>query len=404
MDTVIEILIDVSGSMGTMKGAGAEEEDKYLLPDRSTRISLAKQFLIEQLIPTIYYASKVIIRTFCAEYSKEGNPVITVLYNDVYNNSSINLKLNSLPDDTSLGGTPITAAVIAAVNNLKSDEYLNFERLIFLVTDGGENVGGDYKAAIEEAENKDGIKCKVHIIGISLDAEAEKKAKQLAAATQGIYVPLVAKNYNQDEIKLALAPLKIKVLKESLENIKLQHEIPGPLVTEKIESLEKKLEKVEQENRLQLFEGRFNSIQSTIQEMEVKLQKQLSEIVTSFEKQKIHESIDTLEKSISKKLDSSISGLKQGLENIKIQTESIYKSFRQKTEALQADILTISGEASEALSKQLTLKAKIEELLKRLVDLEQRIDKNNKRQQTNFYVTWALLLLIAFGLFLFFKR
>ena len=61
MDTVIEILIDISGSMGTMKGQGDMHENKYLLPDGSTRISLAKKILVEEIMPTIDYAKEIII-------------------------------------------------------------------------------------------------------------------------------------------------------------------------------------------------------------------------------------------------------------------------------------------------------------------------------------------------------
>lgn len=37
METHFELLIDASGSMGYMKGS--KQEDKYLLPDKSTRTS-----------------------------------------------------------------------------------------------------------------------------------------------------------------------------------------------------------------------------------------------------------------------------------------------------------------------------------------------------------------------------
>ena len=116
-------------------------------------------------------------------------------------------------------GTPITAAIIAAVNNLKSNEYANYERLIILITDGQENGGGDYEVAAENALSIDGIECKVYIIGISLDIEAEKKAKQLSETTGGIYLPVGAINYNSAEIRKILSPLKASVIKESLKNI-----------------------------------------------------------------------------------------------------------------------------------------------------------------------------------------
>lgn len=45
----INILIDASGSMGFMEGAGVEHENKYLLPDGSTRTQLVKKILINPL-------------------------------------------------------------------------------------------------------------------------------------------------------------------------------------------------------------------------------------------------------------------------------------------------------------------------------------------------------------------
>lgn len=58
IQTVVEILIDKSGSMGYMKGAGPEHENKYLI-DGLTRMSLIKKILIEQIVPTLKHADHI---------------------------------------------------------------------------------------------------------------------------------------------------------------------------------------------------------------------------------------------------------------------------------------------------------------------------------------------------------
>ena len=62
METIIEILIDNSGSMGFMKG-NKEYEEKVLI-DGETRNSIIKRVLITEIIPTLDYSSKIIIRSF----------------------------------------------------------------------------------------------------------------------------------------------------------------------------------------------------------------------------------------------------------------------------------------------------------------------------------------------------
>lgn len=323
MDTVIEILIDISGSMGTMTGQGVQHERKYLLPDGSTRITLAKKILIEEILPTIDYASRIIIRTFKSEHTTEQKPIITTIFDGEYNAALINQKFSSLPNDTSAGGTPISAAVIEAVNNLKGKDNLNKERKIILVTDGEENGGGDYKVAAEQAMSIDGIKCKIHIVGISLDNEAEKKAKELADFTKGIYLPLRATNYNPIEIKKALAPLKESVVKDSLQNIKAPQIVQTPATTAKIEVLEKKLETVQKEKEETSFEERFDLIQSKIEEHILNSQKLLSEL------------------AILKQFKLNSALLQPGVDATTLTIDPDYsESIRQKSESYVFQILT----------------------------------------------------------------
>lgn len=75
MGTIIEILVDLSNSMGSYN------DGKYLLEDKSTRMSAQKKILINEILPTIDYASTVTIRTF---YSKKINEIETLIANLKY--------------------------------------------------------------------------------------------------------------------------------------------------------------------------------------------------------------------------------------------------------------------------------------------------------------------------------
>jgi len=77
MKTIIEILIDNSNSMGRCEGL--EHFEQFLLPDGSTRMKLVKKILINEIIPTLDYASKLVVRTFFS--GKKGKPIITPIYN-----------------------------------------------------------------------------------------------------------------------------------------------------------------------------------------------------------------------------------------------------------------------------------------------------------------------------------
>lgn len=401
MNTVVEILLDISGSMGTMKGS--QDENKYLLDDGSTRISLAKKILSQEIIPTIYYASKIIIRTFKSD-KKDEEPVISLLYNGVYNKGLINQKLISLPNDTSVGGTPITAAIIAAVNNLKSREFSSAERLIILVTDGGETGEGNYKTAAENAMSIDGITCKIHIIGISLNDEAERKAIQLAETTHGIYLPLKASNYNSIEISKALTPLKISVVKESLQNI-LSHQNPSPATAAKIEAIGNKLEAVLKEKENYLFTEQLEILKSKNDETQLKIQTLISEFSTLLEKQQLSILISTIEKSISQKLADSIFDLKKAIENVSAKSVSLNEASAKKVENLNTLSSSLINKVDDLTNKKSIEFSSLNEILQKLNSLENVVKQISKRQRQNTYNNWVILALglIAFITFWFLK-
>ena len=224
MQTIIEILIDNSNSMGRWK---ADEGDKScLLPDGSTRMELAKMILIEEIIPQLDYANKIFIRLFhSAEYTDNTTKtVIPLVYGGPFNKLIILSKVSNIAIPENTGGTPITAAVNTAIASLL--KYAEPNKQIFLITDGQETDGGDYKKSAEEGLKKFGIPCSITIIGIAQDSEAEEKSKELAMYTKGGYINLREKLYSKTTLQNELRPIFINSLKTSLQNIALAN-IPG---------------------------------------------------------------------------------------------------------------------------------------------------------------------------------
>lgn len=103
MDTRIEILIDLSNSMGSM--SGTPDQGKYLLPNGSTRMTLQKKILLDEILPTIDYAKRITIRTF---HSRDAKLVAPIIYDGPFNLSSLQNAVFTLPSDPqNTGGTPI---------------------------------------------------------------------------------------------------------------------------------------------------------------------------------------------------------------------------------------------------------------------------------------------------------
>jgi len=264
-ETIIEILIDHSGSMGFMKGAGVEHEDKYLIGGQ-TRMSLVKKILIEEIIPTIDYANKIFIRTFrfnstIVEDKRVDKLYVPLLYEGTFEEQKMQLIISSIQDSLA-GGTPITNAINIAVANL--EKYENCDRKIILVTDGEENGGGDYIEASKKAMQLKGIPCKTFIIGIAQNEQSEKKA--IAIATGGYY-NIKTNVTSTTDLQKVLMPLKRAVLQNTIQNIETATNNINPqpiihqnktaeIVKEKIEIL--KSEKIkETTNQLTDFENKL---------------------------------------------------------------------------------------------------------------------------------------------------
>lgn len=244
MNTIFEILLDVSASMGNMKNS--TDRVKYLLPNGETRISLAKEILNKELIPTLDYATNIIIRTFSAP--KDSIPKILTLNESQINIPEIILKINQITDDTPNGGTPITAALNVSLENLGKKIYDDYEKVIILISDGEENGGGDYIQVIKKAVNN-GIKFKIHIIGIALNENAIEKNKEIALITNGTFHSLNAINYDVSELKRALLPINVSVLSESIKVIEqIKTDNSNDLLIQRFK-LENKLIKIQLESQ-----------------------------------------------------------------------------------------------------------------------------------------------------------
>ncbi len=218
-NTIIEILIDRSGSMGFM--TGTEHENKCLI-EGVTRISLIKKILIEQIIPTIAYADKVIIRTFRSNAKKVNEEIIyepffPLIYNGKFDLEMISKQIRSISDPPS-GGTPISGAIRLAVNDLQ--QFPNCDRKIILLTDGEENGGGNYLEASKEVEKLPGITCKIFIVGLAQDKSAEEKSYSIA---NGGYFNIKTKSFANNEVQKIIEPLKIAVLQDTIQNLKTEN-------------------------------------------------------------------------------------------------------------------------------------------------------------------------------------
>ncbi len=208
METLLEILIDYSRSMGPFEYNGK----RYFLADGSTRMSLARKALVQDILPALDYAAKVRVRTF---YESNGLSISNI-YIGSFNKESLYTAIKNLADPKDTGGTPITAALNDSIAYLTGTK--NADRKIILVTDGEEDPGGDFIKRVEKAVLEEKINCNVFIVGIGQEPNMIERCKRLAAVTKGGYVNLEKHAYDNVEIKNALRPLAIGAVNSSVTN------------------------------------------------------------------------------------------------------------------------------------------------------------------------------------------
>ncbi|GAA0723818.1 hypothetical protein GCM10009430_27660 [Aquimarina litoralis] len=228
----IDILIDASGSMGYMKGAGKEHENKYLIDAKYTRTDLVKSILINHLIPKISYCTSLQIDRFRNLKKRDinGNPIIKNKkyleypkninhYKGNYNRDLIVQKINTIPNPEP-GGTPLRWSLLNKIHNLSSNKSN-----IIVITDGDgyldSKTDTDWHNAVYKRIIDSKRDIKIHIIGIAQGDVAKTKSKELCIRTKGVYINLDSINYDASKLDGLLFTIKSnitsQVIKEQIE-------------------------------------------------------------------------------------------------------------------------------------------------------------------------------------------
>tara|TARA_B100000674_G_C37972132_1_gene977475 strand:- start:3751 stop:5031 length:1281 start_codon:yes stop_codon:yes gene_type:complete len=242
-NTIIEILIDYSGSMGFMKGT--DQENKTLINGR-TRMSIVKKALINEVIPTLDYCSHINIRRFSTTVSVKNNHVtvlgkkIKLLYGGEFDLHQITKEVSNLQDPP-LGGTPISSALNQAYDALKKKP--DWDRKVILVTDGEENSGGNFSEAAKKIIELPGTKCNIFVVGFALTKEASERIKKVAT---GGFFNLKDNQLKDQNIKQSLNAIKKSVLSDTLnKGIDINKEdIKNKIISLDKESKNSRIEKV----------------------------------------------------------------------------------------------------------------------------------------------------------------
>ncbi len=188
MKTVVEILIDVSGSMN----------DTILGGKR--KIDFAKEILLDEILPLLSYTDTIGVRLFGGECGIIGES------ENIPNADFYKLKdfvLNQIPQP--YGKTPLALAIRTAVDNLQKDGDAN--KHIYCITDGGETCGGDYMKEADYAKSN-GVDCKISMVGIGdLDEISKVQFAYIASKTGGKNINIGKKGTKKKDIKTQLRNL-----------------------------------------------------------------------------------------------------------------------------------------------------------------------------------------------------
>jgi hypothetical protein len=285
METVTEFIIDLSGSM----------KDK---------IALTKQMLLSDIIPNLDYSSRIGIKSFSAV--KDMPPVVQELPLAIIDKEGITKTITGLT--VKQGGTPISEAIRQSVNTLK--EYPVNKKKIILVTDGEEDKNGDYIAECRKA-SIDGINCEIHVIGIGLNQQAQKKAIEISKHTNGTYSNIAfsqGTQYNQS------------LIKNSLTNFYSATNNYTFIQLEKNNQLAEK----EKQKRLEKNRRLMEALKATEAPVVVNTQTEDSEDEDVFEKnleEEVEDSVET--NSLLKMLVDEIKEIRQEIKKIKAEKEVI---------------------------------------------------------------------------------
>ncbi len=215
MATHFEILIDASGSMGYMRGS-KEHENKYLLPDKSTRTSLVKKIINESLLDKLSISDTIQVSTFRVtdKTNSKGEKIIKTrevldengnkvkqryhdYFNDLksifegnYNKGLIEKAVNEI-SNPDVGGTPLWWALSVTMHKIVNKTN------IIILSDGDANDKINFDEEIIKLIKEKNIDCTIYFIGIDQDEVAKKKSKNLSEFTNGKYVNVKAINYDK---------------------------------------------------------------------------------------------------------------------------------------------------------------------------------------------------------------
>lgn len=230
MESNFHILIDASGSMGYMTGAGQKHENKYLLPDGSTRTDLTKKILLNTIFPKLSFVDSLSISTFRNEFDLDeqgkriiinkkykDHPVSKLYYSGYYDSKMINSIISKI-ENPEPGGTPLFWALSTIINEKNKD---NFN--IIVLSDGDANDREQFDLEVLNQIKEANKKCKIYFIGIDQKEEAQRKSKNLADKTNGFYVNLEVMNYDEAVFNNMLFEFSTTLASNALkENLKIE--------------------------------------------------------------------------------------------------------------------------------------------------------------------------------------
>jgi hypothetical protein len=265
MSKEFNILIDASGSMGYMKGT--EYEDKYLLPDKSTRTDLVKKILIKSIIPKTSFVDYLKISTFNEEFVvKNGKrivengkyksyPNLKEIFSGSISKNEIEKSITNISNPEP-NGTPLWWSLSIIINQSKS-ESVN----IIVLSDGDANDVSNYDERILETIEKIKKKCTIYFIGIDQNEVAQKKSKNLADKTGGFYVNLDVINYDESVFENMLFEFNTTITSNALkENLRIT---PLPIKDSQVTSDQLKNETIDIKNNEERKKEDVNEIEDT---------------------------------------------------------------------------------------------------------------------------------------------
>lgn len=225
----LDILIDASGSMGFMKGAGVEHENKYLIDDGNTRTDLVKAILINHIVPKIDFCNSISAFRFrnFKTLDTNGNPVVKdnksveypsniKFYSGKYDREFLLRKIAEIKNPEP-GGTPLRWSLLNRVCKTIAPKSN-----IIVFTDGDgyldSQIDEDWHTVVYNKiiELKKDIT--IHIVGIAQSEIAQKKSKELCEKTKGVYLNLKSINYDASSLDSLLFKLKANITTQAIKD------------------------------------------------------------------------------------------------------------------------------------------------------------------------------------------